>query len=297
MNPNPLLKRLGLTNSDRAVIIHVDDVGMCQASLAAYADLVDFGLISSGSVMVPCSWFPAVVAYYRSHPTIDLGVHLTVNCEWDVYRWGPIAVGGQTSGLVDAEGYFHRSPEATQHHATPETVYSETEAQLNRALSAGIDVTHIDTHMGTVVRSKFIPGYLQLAIQHQLPPLIIRMDASGYQQMGMDQAGAEQAAMTVQELEAQHVPMVDALQMLPLDQPENRVEQVKRMLDSIPAGITHFIIHAAKDSPELRAIAPDWPSRVADYEVFSSDALRDYVRHSGIQVIGYRAIRDCWRSG
>ena len=41
MKPNPVLKQLGLADDDRAVIIHTDDIGMCQASLAAYADLVE----------------------------------------------------------------------------------------------------------------------------------------------------------------------------------------------------------------------------------------------------------------
>ena len=57
MNPNPALRKLGLADDDRAVIIHTDDIGMCQASLAAFADLVDFGLISSGATMVPCPGF------------------------------------------------------------------------------------------------------------------------------------------------------------------------------------------------------------------------------------------------
>ena len=77
MRPNPLLKQLGLADDDRAVILHADDVGMCRSSLAAYIDLIDFGLISSASVMVPCPWFPAAAAFCRNHPSgeIDMGVH------------------------------------------------------------------------------------------------------------------------------------------------------------------------------------------------------------------------------
>ena len=40
---NPLMKKIGLGPDDRAVIIHVDDIGMCQASLDAFANLEDFG--------------------------------------------------------------------------------------------------------------------------------------------------------------------------------------------------------------------------------------------------------------
>jgi hypothetical protein len=67
-------------------------------------------------------------------------------------------------------------------------------------------------------------------------------------------------------------------------------------LDSLPAGLSYFILHPAQDTPELRAIAPDWPSRVADYEAFTSAELRDYVKSSGLFVIGYRALRDLLRS-
>ena len=56
---NPFLRQMGYGPDDRVVVIHADDVGMCQASLSAYTDLLDFGVLSCGSVMVPCPWFPA----------------------------------------------------------------------------------------------------------------------------------------------------------------------------------------------------------------------------------------------
>jgi len=58
MTPNPALRRLGFADSERVAIIHTDDIGMCQASVTAFAELAAFGLISSGAVMVPCPWLP-----------------------------------------------------------------------------------------------------------------------------------------------------------------------------------------------------------------------------------------------
>src|SRR5512133_3741046 len=80
---NPALKRLGFGEQDRVLIIHADDIGMCQATLPALADALDFGLVSSAAVMAPCGWFPAAAAFCRAHPGIDMGVHLTLNSEWD----------------------------------------------------------------------------------------------------------------------------------------------------------------------------------------------------------------------
>ena len=91
MHHNPVMKKLGLTDKDRAVIIHTDDIGMCQASVTAYKDLMEFGIISSGATMVPCPWFLEAAKLCREHPEYDMGVHLTLTSEWQTYRWGPVS--------------------------------------------------------------------------------------------------------------------------------------------------------------------------------------------------------------
>jgi predicted glycoside hydrolase/deacetylase ChbG (UPF0249 family) len=298
MESNPVLKRLGLGDSDRAVIIHADDVGMCQASLAAYADLVDFGLVSAASVMVPCAWFPATAAFCRDNAgRVDMGVHTTLTSEWEGYRWGPISTRDPGSGLVDSEGYFYHSTEEAQARGRPEAVGREIEAQVERALAEGIDLTHVDTHMGTVFHPQFLGAYVGTALQHGLPPFLLRKDREELEEMGVE---TEVAAMFVEQLkmfEAQGIPLLDEIQMMPLDQPEDRAGQVKEVLAGLPAGITYLIIHPAQDSPELRAITPDWPSRVADYQAFSSEAVRELFQASGITVLGWRVLRDLMREG
>jgi predicted glycoside hydrolase/deacetylase ChbG (UPF0249 family) len=298
MSPNPVLRKLGLDDDDRVVIIHADDIGMCQATLSAFADLVDFGLISSSAVMVPCPWFPAVAAYCRQHPKVDMGVHLDLTCEYEGYRWGPLSTRDPSSGLIDKDGYFYRGPEGVQEHGDAKAVLLELGTQVARALDAGIDVTHIDTHQGTVMHSSFMSAYAQLAAEHSLPMMMLRLDEAGWlalgRAMGLDLGGAAAAltAQLVRKWEAQGLPLLDSLVMLPLDQPVDRVEQAKRAFDALPPGLTHFIIHPAQDTPELRAITPDWQSRVADYQAFTSRELRSYVKGSGLHVVGYRTLRE-----
>lgn len=290
MKPNPTLRRLGLAADDRAVIIHTDDIGMCHASLAAFADLTEFGLISSGATMVPCPWFPAVAAYCREHPTVDMGVHLTLNSEWATYRWGPVSTRDLASGLLDAEGCLWRSSEEVWAHADAEAGATEMAAQIERALAAGIAVTHIDTHMGTIAHPKFIHRYLQLARRHHLPAMIPRWDEAQWQANGYAPETAREAAAVVRILEAGGVALFDTITGLHLAQPDDRLAQAKAALGGLPPGLTHFIIHPSKDTPELRAITPDWRGRVADYETFMSEELAAFIRNSGLHVIGYRTL-------
>jgi predicted glycoside hydrolase/deacetylase ChbG (UPF0249 family) len=296
MNPNPLLKKLGYAHNDRLAIIHVDDVGMCHASLQGFKDLWEYGTISSGAVMVPCPWFPAVAEWARQNPGVDLGVHGTINSEWEGYRWGPISTREQATGLLDAEGYFHKREPAVWSNAGPEAVRAEVEAQVDRALAAGIDVTHIDTHMGTITNPKFIAGYLQTLVRFRTPGLIPRQDMQGFMALGFSEEEATMYAALIQQLEEQGFPMIDAIDSLSLEDPNNQIEITKGELAALPVGITHFLMHPAIGTPELQAITPDWECRVANYNAFISKEIRDFIKNEGIQLIGYRPIRDLMRA-
>ena len=157
-----LLEKLGFAPGARAAIIHADDLGMCHAANAAFPENQAFGIVKSGSVMMPCSWAPEIAAWCRAHPEVDVGVHVTLNSEYDRYRWPPISTRDPKSGLVDEEGYMWRSIEDVHRHVDPDAAAAEMRDQVDLALSLGIDVTHIDTHMGTVFHPQLVPAYIQL---------------------------------------------------------------------------------------------------------------------------------------
>jgi len=120
---NPILAQLGFSATDRVAVIHADDVGMCQASLSAFVDLLEVGLVTTGSTMVPCPWFPATAVFCRKNSDVDMGVHITLTCEWENYRWGPISTVDQTSGLMDEEGYFPRRTSVVWEQAKVEAAF------------------------------------------------------------------------------------------------------------------------------------------------------------------------------
>ncbi len=302
MQTNPYLSKLGYPDDARLAILHTDDLGMCGASIAAYPDLLDAGLITSAAAMVPCPWFPAVAQFCReSGSTLDVGVHLTLTSEWSGYRWSPLSTVDPATGLVDAEGSLPQTREALVRQAQPDAVRAEISAQVSRALLSGIDITHIDTHMGTAIHPGWVQAYIDTALQYGVPMNLPRLDLetalqrSDIREMGASADELEHLLMGLQALEARGVPLLDGIFEFPLNQPENRVGQLRSVLQKLPPGITLIIDHAAMDTPELRAITPDWRGRVADYECFTGQAARECINESGVQLIGYRALRDVLR--
>jgi len=295
MRPNPVLRELGFSEKDRVMIIHADDIGMCHSSAAAMDGLMNAGIVSSMATMVVCPWFPAVAEYFRAHPAIDLGLHFTVTSEWETFRWGPLSTRDPDSGLLDGAGFFHQASEAVHRSGKAAAVKAELEAQMARAQTAGIDLTHVDSHMITVWHPKFLAAYLQIPARQGVPPLFMRMDEAGAREMGNDANHAAALARMSGEMEAQGMPLFDRFFVMPLENAEDRVAAAQRAMSDLAPGLTYFVLHPACDTPELRAIAPDWRSRVADYQVFTSDGLRKFVRQSGIQVVGWKILRDLMR--
>jgi len=293
---NPALKKLGFDKHDRVVIIHSDDLGMCHAALPAHAELLEFGIVSSAAVMVPCPWFQQVVAFCKEHPEVDIGVHLTLNSEWEGYRWGPISTRDPASGMIDGQGYFHPRTAITEGQADLQAVAIELRAQVARAIEAGIDVTHVDSHMGALASTRFVELYVEVALENRVALPFIQSSEPGFEITGALHSIAAYDATLVPELEERGIPMIDALIGLPLGDPPDHVAVAKQMIDELQPGLTVMLLHPALDTPELRAMAPDWRSRVANYEACKSRELRDHIRQSGVQIIGYRPLRDLMRA-
>jgi hypothetical protein len=291
MNPNPVLKKLGYSDKDRLVILHTDDVGMCQASVQAFIDLWENGTISSGAIMMPCPWAKAAAEYCQKHPGVDMGVHSTITAEWESYRWSPLSTHDASTGLVDSDGFMWRSSQETQEHADSDAVLAELQEQVRKARAWGVPITHVDSHMGTVMHPKFLPAYIQVAMEAHTPVMIPRGDPEFYHFMGLDDEAAAGMAAFTAGLEEQGLPLVDGLAMLPLDQPVGQMEIARKMLNDLPIGVTHFLFHPSIDTPELRAIAPDWPSRVANYQTFMNKEILAFIKNIGLQVIGYADLK------
>jgi predicted glycoside hydrolase/deacetylase ChbG (UPF0249 family) len=293
--PNPMLEKLGFLPDARLVILHVDDCGMCHSANTAYRQIVEYGIFRCGAVMVPCPWFNNLANYCSDHPEVDMGVHITLNCEYEDYRWTPLSTLDPASGLLDEDGYLWKTVEELHAHMDPDAALIEIEAQISRALEAGIDVTHIDTQMGAVLHADLAPGYIQLAMKYRIPAMIPRMTKEEIMARGASPEMADTLNDQINALELAGFPVIDAICWLDLDNPKQRTARYMELIDGLKPGITHLLLHPAASSPELKAIAPDASCRVADLEVFTNAAIQEHISASGIHVIGYRDLRKVMR--
>jgi len=161
---------LGFKATDKILIINVDDVGNSHAANAAAIDAMENGLATSATIIVPGPWFPEIAAYAKTRPNSDFGVHLAHTSEWKTLKWGPVASKTEVPGLVDPQGYLWPDIMSVYKNSTPQQAYIEARAQIKKALDAGIDLTHLDSHMGTLqYNEEYFQIYRRLAKEFSLP--------------------------------------------------------------------------------------------------------------------------------
>ena len=290
--PHSLLARLGLPPDARAAIVHADDIGMCHAANVAFWEDHTLGIVTSGSVMMPCPWVPEMAAWCRAHPEADVGVHLTLTSEWVGYRWRPISTCDPASGLIDEDGYMWRSVEALHQHMDPDAAAAELCAQVELALDLGIDVTHADTHMGAIAHPLLAPAYIALAREYQIPAMLPRLSARDLEARGIDPHTGQAMAQAWEKAAALGLPVLDRV----LDLAErSEPEAYRQGFDSLSVGLSHAIVHPAAPGYDVEAITRSAPQRVVDYRMMLDPALQAYVAEQGIHLIGYRRLCDLMR--
>lgn len=273
-----LAEALGYPPDASLLIISCDELGVSWAHNAGVFAALRDGMGTAAGLVVPAPWAREAASRYRGE---DVGVHLTLNAEYDLYRWGPTT---HCPSLLDGDGGFPRTLDDLWEHADTEEVRRECRAQIERAIYWGFDISHLSAHLGALdLRPEFFDVALDMAVEFQLP-------------LRMPPATAErQAGFPFRRLAAE-AGILSPDQVVRVNRTASARRVLDRLLGEIQPGVTEVVLRPALDSPELRAIAPDWPARVDDHDLALDGAsLRALARRVGVTTVGYRALRDLQR--
>jgi predicted glycoside hydrolase/deacetylase ChbG (UPF0249 family) len=274
-----LAEQLGYGPDDRLLILNCDDLGVSHAANIGVYEALRDGLATSATLMVPCPWARDAAQRYLGE---DVGVHLTLNAEFDTYRWGPIT---HAPSLLDGDGGFPRRIDDLWDHGDIDEVRRECRAQVERAILWGFDVSHLDSHMGALqLRAEFFDVYLELAADFGLP---LRLSGASTEHL---------IGFPFRELAAAEG-VVFPDHFVYVNGGVGSRRSLENALFDLAPGVTEAYVHPASDSAELRAYAPDWAARVDDHQLVTRDgALRAMLERAGVTLIGFRELRALQRA-
>jgi predicted glycoside hydrolase/deacetylase ChbG (UPF0249 family) len=279
------------------LVIHADDVGMCHGANRAFVELSRKGTITAGSVMVPCPWFPEIAEVAAADPQLDVGVHLTVNAEKAHYRWRPVSNPSPASGLTDADGFMWHRVAQVRANAHPDAIEAEWRAQIETALAAGIDMTHLDAHMGAALGPEWCDRYIALGVEYDVPVLITRtLDRYGPNKHLAD-VPEETFAPFVDLAANATMPVFDRVVETDFRRSPDEPTNYEEMLSDLDE-LVFCAFHPNTPGPgEIEVIEPDtWHVRTAEYELFISDEWMSWLEAQPFTLTTMRELRADYRA-
>jgi predicted glycoside hydrolase/deacetylase ChbG (UPF0249 family) len=274
-----LAGRLGYGPKDRLLIVSCDDLGSSHsANVASFRSMVH-GVATSATLMVPCPWAREAARMFEGLP---IGVHLTLTSEYRGYRWR-----GLTSGasLHDDDGFFPTTTKVALERLDAAEARAECRAQLETALSWGVDVTHLDAHMDVVQgRTDLYESYLDLAAEFRLP---VRMFSREHIE--------KQGFQACERAEARGLLFNEHL-VYPW--PRHTRDVFFEEIPKLPPGVSEIFAHPVLDGEELRAYDPENADiRAHDAVCLTDPAVLDLLDRHDIKRISFRELRELQRAG
>ncbi len=293
-------QRLGYGKEEKLLIVNADDFGLCGSVNETIVDLLASGAVSSTTVMMCCSWSADAIARIRNTvPNADVGVHWTLTSEWPGYKWGPICRTRPMNTIATLGGWFPETAAEVERMADPDEVRSELIAQTEAAIASGLSPTHADNHMaslyGLFSGKDLLSVVFDLCAKYALPFRLPRT---------LIPVGGRTIPTELQERAKRRARQADDRGIVLPDYivgPEYRLnegdtyETVKleglALLRGLLPGVTEWIAHPAKASPEMSAFHGQPVKREMERRFWLDEDVRMRLAEERIRLIGWRELQ------
>ncbi|MEJ4089698.1 polysaccharide deacetylase family protein [Galbibacter orientalis] len=281
-----IVEKLGYLPTDKLLIIHADDAGLCFAENEATKKALEKGIVNSTSIMMPCSWAYEMAVYAKENPQFDYGIHLTLTCEWKNYKFGPVLSAAEVPSLVDKNGHFYPKRAMVKQNVNPSEVKKELKAQIELAIAWGVKPTHLDSHMFCLGLTKeIINVYRELGKEYNLAVFLSK------QLLGDFNMETEKYILdtdfTIESVFTGEWKWFDGAG---LD------AYYKHAIESLQNGINIILIHPAFNNDEMQGVAIDHPNfgaewRQVDFDFFTDESTQKLLKEKEVKLITWRDIK------
>jgi hopanoid biosynthesis associated protein HpnK len=287
----------------RCLIINADDFGLTSGVNQAIVEGNQHGTITSTTLMATGAAFDDAVELARSCPSLSVGCHVVL------VDGAPVLNASQIPSLIDGDspdpahfrqgwGSFVRA--ALSGRLASYEIEAEATAQIRRLQSAGIVVSHLDTHKHAhmfpavlrpllqaaqacgvrAVRNPFEPARLSLLAQRPglwkrwMATRMLRRFAGTFRRAVLDAGmAAPDGALGVTATGA-------------LD-----VQLLAWIIERLPEGTWELVCHPGYNDTQLQAVRTRLrQSRMQELELLTSCATLELLSRNSIDLISYRQL-------
>jgi predicted glycoside hydrolase/deacetylase ChbG (UPF0249 family) len=294
-------EELGFCSTDRLVIINADDLGIIRSTNQAVFGLFQKNAITSASIMIPCPEAYSAALLCKENNSVNVGIHLTLTSA-ENHFFKPVYRKRNLNSLLTKQGFFPHDVSEIEQNADPEEVRLELEAQIQTAISWGIDPTHLDSHAGSILGlfhgRDFLEIVFDLCEKFGLP---FNLPLRTLEQPFFSSRQKDLFALRIESAKRRGILLNDDLAGLPypLHDGEEYNDLKKELTDQtkkLKPGITQIVTHPSIVSEELKALTPHYKKREMEYRLFSDPEIKELFAKESIKLVSWKVIRDLQRN-
>jgi hopanoid biosynthesis associated protein HpnK len=283
----------------RRLIINADDLGLTAGVNRGILRAHAAGVVTSATLMANGAAFQDAVQQLGATPGLGLGCHLVL------MDGAPLLPPPQVSSLL-ANGGFHQdflsfARRALRGRFCPEEIEAEATAQMRKIQSAGLALTHFDTHKHAHMFSSVLRPLLRAAracgiggVRNPFAPLkpmafahLARRPRLWTRYSEVRVLRALGSAFRRQVSDAGLATTDGTFGIVTTGTLDETL--FRAILGCIPEGTWEMVCHPGYCDAELAAVRTRLrESRQRELEILTSPLARDMVREHGIELISYR---------
>lgn len=281
----------------KQLIVNADDFGLHPLINAGIIKGHQEGFITSTSLMPSAPCWQEAVRLAKENPRLGIGVHLTL-----VGGVPSVLPKEKVSSLLDDDGLFLPDYVAFAKRyyggaVKRSELEAELRAQLERALSCGVNITHIDSHQHTHV----LPGInsLVLKLSNEYNIIRVRIPKEGYLFTGGFHTGvgrligrsglsfcADMAALRADSLGLRHPQHFYGM----LAGGHLNAQLIANILRQLPEGVSEIMTHPGLDSAALgKAFSWQYHWR-EELDAYLDAGNKALLKELGIEPVSFAAL-------
>lgn len=285
----------------RRLIVNADDFGFTAGVNRAIVEAHTRGIVTSSTLMANGTAFDEAIALAKNTPGLSVGCHIVL------IDGVPVLDSTQLPSLTDSgrfrDGLKSFAARALAGRMDAAGITAEATAQIRRIQSAGINVSHIDTHKHTHLFPHILKPILRAAescgVRALRNPFGPRRPFRSSQLLARPNLWTRYAEVRI--LHAFSDKFQDAVSRAGLVSPNGTLGiEVTGTLDetlfraiaeTIPEGTWEFVCHPGYNDADLRAANTRLrESRETELHVLTLPSARELLIREGIELISYHEL-------
>lgn len=249
------------------LIINGDDFGLTKGVTKGIIKGIKEGIITDTSALANSDYFIDAANLAKEEGILSMGVHLTITFLRPVLK--------ELKNIVDKDGFFYRKPLLIPAPYDYIEIEDELRAQIEKFLSTGLKLNHLDTHhIFSIMDEKIFEIVVKLAKEYNVP---IRRDFSlSNNEEKLSDIARKNIINTTDILLFQSGKAVTKEYII-----ENVDKCKEEDID------VEILAHPGYVDEELKKISSLTYNREKELEVYLDSKIKQYIKKSNVELISY----------